>query len=86
MKTTLMCRYLFSIINRVFFCLLFYARKNVKLLKNSEYLKSQKAKTLSVLRPDLSFSYKKLCTLINCLKIINFRELYRPSVVKNEDI
>ena len=37
-------------------------KKNVKkLLRNFDYSKSQKAKKLSVLGPDLSFLYKKVC-------------------------
>ena len=32
------------------------------------------------------FLYKQVVTLTNCQKIINFRQLYRPPFVKNEDV
>ena len=58
LKSAVIC---FQLQNCVFFCLLFYLRKNVrKLLRNSEYSKLQKAKKLWVLRPDLSFLEKSV--------------------------
>ena len=42
----------------------------------------------SKLKPATSqiFLYKQVGTLSNCQKIINFRELYRPPVVKSEAV
>ena len=57
---------------RVFFCLLFYFRKNVKKLsRNFEYSKSLKAKKLRVLTLDLSFLLKKCVYLSIYIRSVN---------------
>ena len=55
--------FIFNYQTAFYFCLLLYFTKNVKkLLRSFEYSKSLKAKKPSVLRPDLSFFQKKVCT------------------------